>query len=86
MHQRRQGSVWRASKPWCKALQPQDVPAALARFAECGGALSAADIYGGPRGAATQLQRLEHWFKVCSVASTAPVWAWGPAQGVLLVP
>ena len=63
--------MWRASKQWCKALQARDVPAALARFAECGGALRPADIYGGPRGAAAQLQRLERWLEVCLSATLA---------------
>eukprot|EP00887_Chlorella_sp_A99_P006763 scaffold3.g6763.t1 len=56
------GGYWRASKRWCKTLPEALVDKALLSFAHNERGLRPRDVYGGPRGAAAQLQGLEAWF------------------------
>lgn len=62
-----QRGYWRASKRWCKALQPEAVNKALLRFANNEAGLRPPDVYGGLRGAFAQLQQLAAWFQVRSM-------------------
>ncbi|BDA44752.1 Inositol polyphosphate multikinase IPK2 [Coccomyxa sp. Obi] len=59
-----QRGYWRASKRWCKALQPEAVNKALLRFANNEAGLRPVDVYGGPNGAFAQLQQLAAWFQL----------------------
>ncbi len=59
-----QRGYWRASKRWCKALQPEAVNKALLRFANNEAGLRPPDVYGGLSGAFAQLQQLAAWFQV----------------------
>lgn len=59
-----QRGYWRASKRWCKALQPEAVNKALLRFANNEAGLQPVDVYGGPNGAFARLQQLAAWFQV----------------------
>ncbi|KAK9907939.1 hypothetical protein WJX75_000286 [Coccomyxa subellipsoidea] len=59
-----QRGYWRASKRWCKALQPEAVNKALLRFANNEAGLRPIDVYGGPNGAFVQLQQLAAWFQL----------------------
>lgn len=64
MYRACQRGYWRASKRWCKALQPEAVNKALLRFANNEAGLRPIDVYGGPNGAFAQLQQLAAWFQV----------------------
>ena len=66
-----QGGYWRASKAWCRGLQPADIDAALRSFVDSGAASRAEDVYGGASGALVQLRRLAAWFEVLVVAQCA---------------
>ncbi len=69
-----QRGYWRASKRWCKALQPEAVDKALLRFANNEAGLRPVDVYGGPNGAFAQLQQLATWFQV---HACPPLWKSG---------
>lgn len=70
MYREGEGGYWRASKAWCKGLQPADMDGALRSFVDTGDALrTTQEVYGGASGALAQLQRLVAWFQVLAHAA-----------------